>query len=591
MKKFLALLLALCLTMGLMAGCGSQAASSAAASSAPAAADETPAEEPAAPAEEPEAPAEEPAEEASAEEPAAPAEGGITEHAKEVFGVEEAPEGISYPMDTDESLELMATFPDPLFASYPGGMADCQIYQVAEEKTGVKMTYTPLSTSASAEQFNVIMASGSYPDLIGWGLNYATGDDAAVEEEIYLDLTEYIAEYAPNYFNVLATDDELLDTAITDGGYITGFHAVVTQESLGTGGMVIRTDLLDKLGLDKPYTIDEYENVLAAFKDEGLEQPLMMLAPGAIQGNFLAGAFDVAAFCNSFPMSVAPTYVEDGEIKFGPLEPGFKDYIELIKSWYDKGYIDSDFITKNQNWNSPDYANAITGGNAGIFYADQGNLGGYNDGSEIEGFHVEATYDMHATADSINHFGQKTYKSAGNGFHITTDCADVELACRWGDWWYTEEGSLTANYGVEGVSFDYVDGKPTLNETVTDAPEGMRDALLIYASNNTICCVIDPDAVTSGYSQVDKDAPAIWAEGTDDAFVIPSTVSLSAEETTDAMAIYTDIQTLCMESIAKFINGDKSMDEFDAFVESIKSMNIDGYLEIQQAAYDRAMEG
>ena len=198
---------------------------------------------------------------------------------------------------------------------------------------------------------------------------------------------------------------------------------------------------------------------------------------------------------------------------------------------------------------------------------------------------------MHATADSINHFGQKTYKSAGNGFHITTDCANIELACRWGDWWYTEEGSLTANYGVEGVSFDYVDGKPTLNETVTDAPEGMRDALLIYASNNTICCVIDPDAVTSGYSQVDKDAPAIWAEGTDDAFVIPSTVSLSAEETTDAMAIYTDIQTLCMESIAKFINGDKSMDEFDAFVESIKSMNIDGYLEIQQAAYDRAMEG
>lgn len=592
MKKFLALLLALCLTMGLMAGCGSQEASTAAASSAPAADEETPAEAP----EEAEAPeAEIPGSQAepagSAEEDAPVGTGEITEYAKEVFGVDEAPEEITYPMDTDETLELMATFPDPLFASYPNGMADCQIYQVAEEKTGVQMTYTPLSTSASAEQFNVIMASGSYPDLIGWGLNYATGDDAAVEEDIYLDLTEDIARYAPNYFKVLASDDELLDSAITDGGYITGFHAVVTEETLGTGGMVIRTDLLDKLGLDKPYTIEEYENVLAAFKDEGLEQPLVMLAPGAIQGNFLAGAFDVAAFCNSFPMSVAPTYVVDGEIKFGPLEDGFKEYIELIKSWYDKGYIYSDFITENQNWNSPDYANAITGGNAGIFYADQGNLGGYIEGSEIEGFAVEATYDMHATADSINHFGQKTYKSAGNGFHITTDCADVELACRWGDWWYTEEGSLTANYGVEGVSFDYVDGKPTLNETVTDAPEGMRDALLIYASNNTICCVIDPDAVTSGYSEVDKAAPEIWAEGTDDAYVIPSTVSLSAEETTDAMAIYTDIQTLCMESIAKFINGDKPMDEFDSFVADIEAMNIDGYLEIQQAAYDRAMEG
>lgn len=588
MKKYLALLLALCLCLGLMAGCGSTEASTA--GSAPAESAEAPAEAPEtdeAPAEAPEA--DEAPAEASAEEAAAPAEGGVTELAKKVFGEDAAPAEVSYPIDTDETLELMATFPDPLFASYPGGMADCQIYQEAEKATGVKMTYTPLSTSASAEQFNVIMASGTYPDLIGWGLNYATGDDAAVEEEIYLDLAEPIAEYAPNYYKLLSTDDDLLQSALTDSGYITGFHALVTEETLGTGGMVIRTDLLDKLGLDKPYTIEEYENVLAAFKDEGLTQPLMMLAPGAIQGNFLAGAFDVAAFCNSFPMSVAPTFVKDGEIKFGPLEDGFKEYIELIKSWYDKGYIDSDFITKNQNWNSPDYANAITSGDAGIFFADQGNLGGYNEGSEVEGFRVEATYDMHATADSINHFAQKSYKSAGNGFHITTSCENVELACQWGDWWYSEEGSLLANYGVEGVSFDYVDGIPTLNETVTDAPEGMRDALLIYCSNNTICCVIDSSAVTSGYSEVDKAAPEIWAEGTDDAYVIPSGVSLSAEETTDAMAIYTDIQTLCMESIAKFINGDKSMDEFDKFVSDIEAMNIQGYLDIYQDAYDRYM--
>ena len=588
LKKFLAILLALCLTLSFVA-CGGDAASSV--SSAPAEENEsvasvseetTAAEEPAAE----EAPAEEAG---SAVEEAATTEGGPTAHAIEVFGIEEAPEAVSYPLDTDVSLELMATFPDPLFASYPNGMADCQIYQVAEEKTGVKMEYTPLSTSASAEQFNVIMASGSYPDLIGWGLNYATGDDAAVEEEIYLDLTEYIAEYAPNYWSILSTDDELLDTAITDGGYITGFHAVRTEESLGKAGLVIRTDLLEKNGMEKPYTIEEFEEVLAMFQSEGLEQPLMMLAPGAIQDNWLAAAFDVAAFCNSFPQSVVPTYVEDGTIKFGPLEEGFKEYITLINEWYNKGYIHTDFISKNSNWNGPDYSNAITNGEAGLFYADWGNLGGYVEGSEVEGFAVEATYDMHATEDSVNHFAQYTKKSVGNGFHITTDCEDIELACKWGDWWYTEEGSLTANYGVEGVSFEYVDGVPMFTETVTDAPEGMRDALLIYASNDTICCVIDPDAVASGYSDLDKAAPEIWATGMDDAYVIPSTVSLSAEETTDATNIYSDIQTLCLESIAKFITGEKSLDEYDEFVANIEAMNIEGYLAIYQEAYDRAM--
>ncbi len=587
LKKFLAILLVLCMSLGLMAGCGNDAAGSV--SSAPAEDNNSVA---VAPEEETEAPAADVSavEESSVAEEAAVAANGPTAHAIDVFGIEEAPEAVSYPLDTDETLELMATFPDPLFASYPNAMADCQIYQEAEKATGVKMEYNGLSTSASSEQFNVIMASGDYPDLVGWGLNYATGDDAAVEDEVYIDLIEYIAEYAPNYWSILSADDELLDTAITDGGYIVGFHAVRTEESLGKAGLVIRTDLLEKAGLDKPYTIEEFDNVLATFKDMGLEQPLMMLAPGAIQDNWLAAAYDVAAFCNSFPQSVAPTYVQDGEIKFGPLEDGFKDYITQIKEWYDKGYIHSDFISKNSNWNGPDYANAITGGEAGIFYADQGNLGGYIDGSEVEGFDIEATYDMHATEDSVNHFMQATKKSVGNGFKITTCCENIELACQWGDWWYSEEGSLLANYGVQGVSFEYDDaGKPYLTETVTDAPEGMRDALLIYASNDTICCVIDPTAVTSGYAQVDVDAPEIWATGMDDDYVIPSTVSLSAEETTEATNIYSDIQTLCLESIAKFITGEKSMDEFDAFVENIKAMNIEGYLAIYQDAYDRAV--
>ncbi len=581
--------LALCLCIGMFAGCGNTAASAEEKTSSAAPAQEetqAPEEAPAAP----ETESDRAVEASAAEEAPAVGEGEITQHAKDVFGVEEAPAENSYPLDTDESLTLVATFPDPLFASYPGGMADCQIYQVAEEKTGVHMEYQPLSTSASAEQFNVMIASGSYPDLIGWGLNYTTGDDAAVEEDIYYDLIDYIAEYAPNYFNILATDDELLDTAITDGGHIVGFHAVRTEQTLGKAGLAIRTDELQKLGLDKPYTIEEFENTLAAFKDDGLKQPLVMLAPGAIQDNWLAAAFNVSAFCNSFPMSVAPTYVEDGEIKFGPLEKGFKEYITLIHDWYEKGYIHSDFVSLNSNWNSPDYANAITSGDAGIFYADQGNLGGYIAASEIPGFAVEATYDMHATKDSINHFAQYTKKSVGNGFKITTNCENIELACKWGDWWYSEEGSLLANYGVEGVSFDYVDGKPVLNETVTDAPEGMRDALLIYASNDTICCVIDPNAVTSGYSEVDKAAPEIWNEGMDDSMVIPSTVTLSADENTRAANIYSDIETICLEAIAKFITGEKPLTDYDSFVESIRSAGIDDYLAIQQGAYDRAME-
>ena len=587
MKKFLALLLTLCLTAGLMAGCGDTKSSTAASAGSE---KETTTATQTSKAPEAEEAAGSQAEAAGSAQEAPLGTGEVTEYAKEIFGTDEAPEAISYPVDTTESLSLVATFPDPLFASYPNAMADCAIYQEAENRTGIHVEYQGLSTSASNEQFNVMVASGSYPDLIGWGLNFANGDDAQVDEDVILDLTDYIPQYAPNYFKLLSTDDELLRTAVSASGYITAFFGLTTEDSLGKAGMAIRTDELEKLGLDKPYTIDEWEETLAAFKNDGLDQPLMMLAPGAIQDNWIAAAYDVAAFCNSFPQSVAPTFVKDGEIKFGPLEEGFKEYITKMHEWYTKGYIDPDFISINANWNSPDYSNAITSGEAGIFYADWGNLGGYIQNSEIDGFAVEATYDMHATEDSTNHFGAFTKKSAGNGFRISGNCENVELACQWGDYWYSDEGSLLANYGIEGEGFEYDEnGDPKFTALVTDSDLGMRDALLVYASNGTICCVIDSNAVATGYSDVDKAAPEIWAKGMDDAYVIPTTMTLTADESTDASNIYSDIQTTCMEYIAKFITGDKPLDQYDAFVQTIEDMDIQGYLDIYQGAYDRYM--
>ena len=44
-----------------------------------------------------------------------------------------------------------------------------------------------------------------------------------------------------------------------------------------------------------------------------------------------------------------------------------------------------------------------------------------------------------------------------------------------------------------------------------------------------------------------------------------------------------------MESIAKFITGDKSLDEFDDFVQQIEDIGIQDYLDIYQECYDDYM--
>ena len=282
----------------------------------------------------------------------------------------------------------------------------------------------------------------------------------------------------------------------------------------------------------------------------------------------------------------------DGEVKFGLVEDEYLEYLTLMKQWYDEGLVSADFVSENDSQNSTEYTNKITNGTVGIAYVDYGNIGGYNSASEIEGFHVEATYDAHMDEDSVNHFANFSTKSAGNGVHITTSCENVELAAKWCDWWYTDEASMMANYGIEGKSYEMIDGVATYTELVTDA-DGMsvRDALLVYASNNTVMCVIDSHALDTAYSQEDIDAPEIWATGIDAEYTLPSDVSLNLDEQETYNAVYTDIETLCLENIAKFITGARDLSEFDDFVSDVYSMGLQDCLDVYQSAYDRYAEG
>ena len=36
----------------------------------------------------------------------------------------------------------------------------------------------------------------------------------------------------------------------------------------------------------------------------------------------------------------------DGKVKYGPLEPGYKEYITMLSKWYAEDLIDKDFATK-----------------------------------------------------------------------------------------------------------------------------------------------------------------------------------------------------------------------------------------------------
>jgi len=64
-------------------------------------------------------------------------------------------------------------------------------------------------------------------------------------------------------------------------------------------------------------------------------------------------------------------------------------------------------------------------------------------------------------------------------------------------------------------------------------------------------------------------------------------LSFTSDEGTTKATIMNDINTFISENVARFIVGDKSFDEYDAFVDQIKSMDIDKVVEIYKDAYTR----
>ena len=65
-----------------------------------------------------------------------------------------------------------------------------------------------------------------------------------------------------------------------------------------------------------------------------------------------------------------------------------------------------------------------------------------------------------------------------------------------------------------------------------------------------------------------------WSETRDSLYTYPANAVMTQEESEEYARINADIHTYAEENITKFVTGEQDMSEFDAFVENLKSMNL-----------------
>ncbi|WP_240941654.1 extracellular solute-binding protein [Paenibacillus sp. HB172176] len=142
---------------------------------------------------------------------------------------------------------------------------DYNTYPVAkllEEKTGYKVKYDMLPQDKAADKLNLLMGSGENYDLVTYGADMALYSDYA-QKGALVDLQPLIDEYGPNIKE--AVSQESMDALKVDGK----LYALPVKVNYKVGtSILIRTDWLEKVGMQMPTTTDELVAVLKAFKEK-----------------------------------------------------------------------------------------------------------------------------------------------------------------------------------------------------------------------------------------------------------------------------------------------------------------------------------
>lgn len=572
MKRLFALALVLAMALGLLAGCGTQ----------PAAASSTPeepvqaSEEPAAPTQEAPAPAEEPVpEEPSAEEPTPEPE---------------IPQ-VEYPL-TEEPVTLT------MWYSFPGDLADIMqeylgngkssVLQAVAKKTGVNLSFMLQSVMTANDSFNLLVASGDYPDLFqNAGSYYTGGMDKAVDDEVLVDLTDLIETNAPNYNALIHQDEATLADASTSSGRIVEINRIMADYTRPSTGLVIRQDWLDDLGMDQPTTLNDLHDVLVAFKNEkGATEPLGLGYTGVLDQNEICSAFDVYGVYASF-MGRYPFYVVDGQVKFGWVEDNFKDYLSLMSQWYSEGLIGADYYIENTGHGID--SSKTTTGQCGVWMHDYFQIELVQSQIGDENANVQAIAAPVKEEGQTLHFADKKTLIGGQTLAITTGCSDPELALKYIDFFFTEEGSNLCNYGVEGEGMEYNEnGEPEYTELIYANPDhSMRETQVMYTL--TIGPFVENESRNDiAYTEKENAARGVWGSNVDDAYTMP-TSDLSADQASEVSGILGDLMTYATGKVTEFIIGSDSLDNWDAYVAEMESFNVGRAIEIYQEVYDAYM--
>ena len=470
-----------------------------------------------------------------------------------------------------------------------GDVVWSQALQTIDEMANVQWKQTWLTMFTGTDTFNLVIASGDYPDVISNFYKYYTnGIQDGIEQEIIIDMDEPIREYMPNYMNIVNSDPEITRQASTDDGKIWGVQLISNPVQDSFNGPIARADLMEKYGIDKLTTLDDWENYLTQCVQNEAEcaRGALLLMNTGFMSNYTTPSFTISSAFDSGTVDT-PWIVIDGQVIYSPITDGYKDYLTLMNDWYEKGLVYQDFASYQQTFGQ---ASMMSTGEVTLADGFYNSIDDTESDATVEGLRVKAVpYPVQKEGDTI-HLRNYTYQVRPEyAMLISTACQYVEEVCKYFDYMWTEEGIRLVNYGPEGVTWNWdPDGKIEFTDVITNDPDGNSvKSMFTYYGTFNFCTYNDWTREAITLSDDCMSCLDLWASCGDKDYVMPN-VTLNTEESETYGAIFSNVNTHVSEMTLRFINGTDDIDAgWDEYVAQVEGMGIQKVIDCYQAAYER----
>lgn len=431
------------------------------------------------------------------------------------------------------------------------------------------------------QSFNLMIAGSSLPDIAGGEL---VDINKYGMEGAFIPLNDLIDEFAPDIRALLDEYPEIESAITAEDGNI--YQIPFVYDSVISTVWFIRQDWLDLVGKDMPNTVDEFYDVLCAFRDTDLngngaadEIPLFMRTSSADHTLIpLLGLFGVNDQWHT---------TADGTVQIGTYTEGYKEAIKSVSQWYAEKLLDPEIFTRSSSrdvmW--PENNGGVTNDWLASTSNYNGTISDIFPDFELVG--MLPPVDSNGDQWVVNSRAQLT----GRGWGITIENDYPEETMKMMNWRFTEKGREVTTYGIEGDTYEMVDGVPMYKEEFMSGDASVNVSIFRRGGMiEDMAFLHDPRYEYQLMPEQGIATSELYMNSgmLNSMYVNLPALNLTQDETSLISAKWPTCRAYILEMMQTWVfDGSRIDAEFDTYMDTLGSMGMDDIVVAYQAAYDR----